>query len=597
MTGSPSAGRPPLVAPPSLTSSGGGADSGSLAASPLSASPLSASPGALPLRLLRRWRERRGGAELTVLFTIAAIGLLLAGERPLSPPPSALLLRPPSLAADTAATALHAGGALVLTLLLSVALAALAQRSARSRRVLRPVLTVARATPALGLTGLLLLCLPCWAAVVTVTAFNTTARVSLGILDALETAPRELEEVSTGLNLTSWQHFWRVAMPQAIPFAAFRGAQAMPGLWFRLICAEALVSGLAGGTGGLGTRALSGLLTHRSALLLQAAPAAFVLILLADQLLTRPLVAGSRGYAVNGSAELPAPPSSWMTRFRRGARLGAVIGLAVRHALSPIGNWRFGAARLWVPLPPEGESPSPAPWWIGPPAALLLLAAALAWSGAARELPDDLLEGVLTLTYVCLALFLCAAAWLPPGVFFADRGRRAASGARLAVSVCALFPAVFLFPLFRASALAVPFLLFLCGNWSVGAAVLDGGGTIPASLRAVASGLGLRGGLLRRRLILPALAPHFCGGIMLATVPVWNAVVIAEAFPAFGTGPAGGPLGGPLSGLGATLLRQMGGGAPKGQIVAVTVLTLSSILLDRLVLEPLSVHAAQKYSL
>ncbi len=51
------------------------------------------------------------------------------------------------------------------------------------------------------------------------------------------------------------------------------------------------------------------------------------------------------------------------------------------------------------------------------------------------------------------------------------------------------------------------------------------------------------------------------------------------------------------SGLGATLLSEVLGGAVGAQILALMLLTLLSMLLDRLVLQPLAVNAAQKYTI
>ena len=115
--------------------------------------------------------------------------------------------------------------------------------------------------------------------------------------------------------------------------------------------------------------------------------------------------------------------------------------------------------------------------------------------------------------------------------------------------------------------------------------MLDAAKAIPSGLRQVATGLRLRGLLLWRRLLLPAIAPELCGGLLTAMVPVWNAVMVAEAFV-----PSD-------SGLGATLLSEVLGGALGAQILALMLLTLLSMLLDRLILQPLAVNAAQKYTL
>ena len=51
------------------------------------------------------------------------------------------------------------------------------------------------------------------------------------------------------------------------------------------------------------------------------------------------------------------------------------------------------------------------------------------------------------------------------------------------------------------------------------------------------------------------------------------------------------------SGLGARLLSEALSGAVGAQILSLMLLTLLSMLLDRLVLQPLAVNAAQKYTI
>lgn len=151
---------------------------------------------------------------------------------------------------------------------------------------------------------------------------------------------------------------------------------------------------------------------------------------------------------------------------------------------------------------------------------------------------------------------------------------------------CGLFPAVLLYPLCRELGLDSPvILLFLGAHWLVGIVVLDAAKAIPSDLRQVAAGLRLRGVLLWRRLLLPAIAPELCGGLLTAVVPVWNAVMVAEAFVSSN------------SGLGAALLSEALSGAVAAQVLALMLLTLLSMLLDRLVLQPLAVNTAQKYTI
>ncbi|GBR15124.1 ABC transporter permease subunit [Gluconobacter frateurii] len=547
---------------------------------------MTGSPLAMPIRVMHRWRQRMSGIELSILFAGAALCLFLVKKAVWVPDVLPLPGRPAvSIWQELLFTLLHAFLALDTVVIVSLALAGLSRQFPRFRQLLVPALSVARSIPGLGLTGLLALVLPPLATIVIVAAFNMIWRVLTAILDAEETLPPELNEVAIGLHMTGWQHFWRLQMPVAIPLVAFRASQALPGLWFRLLCVEGLATLLMRhDVGGLGAQALIGLETHHASWFLTAGILAVLLILIIDQCLTRPMMGWAQRYRLDGPQPQKNRGRSWMLQFWRESAIlnGASVGL--HRLIGGIGNWRVGRARRHVPA--MSYASFSLPDWLVPLASLVLLGLAVAHSHLTDRLPYDLLESILTLSHVCGALVLCGLLWLPLALFFFDAGERMFRVARLLVLAGALFPAVLFYPLFREfDIIPAAVLLFIGAHWLTGGTVLDAMQAIPGPFRQVARGLRLKGALLWKRLILPAVAPDLCGGLLLAAVPIWDAVMIAEAFVPSDTG------------LGATLLADMLQGQIAAQVVVLMLLTLLSMLLDRLVLQPLAVHAAQKYAI
>ncbi|GAN89168.1 transporter [Gluconobacter frateurii M-2] len=547
---------------------------------------MTGSPLAMPIRVMHRWRQRMSGIELSILFAGAALCLFLVKKAAWVPASLPL----PGRAAvpiwqELLFTLLHVFLALVTVVIVSLALTGLSRQFPGFRRLLVPALSVARSIPGLGLTGLLALVLPPLATIVIVAAFNMIWRVLTAILDAEETLPPELNEVAIGLHMTGWQHFWRLQMPVAIPLVAFRASQALPGLWFRLLCVEGLATLLMRqDVGGLGAQALIGLETHHALWFLIAGSLAVLLILIVDQCLTRPMMGWAQRYRLDGPQPQKSRGRSWMLQFWRESAIlnGASVGL--HRLIGGIGNWRVGRARRHAPA--MSYASLFLPDWLVPLASLLFLGLAVAQSHLTDRLPYDLLESILTLSHVCGALVLCGLLWLPLALFFFDASERVFRAARLLVLAGGLFPAVLFYPLFREfDIIPAAVLLFIGAHWLTGGTVLDAMQAIPGPFRQVARGLRLKGVLLWKRLILPAVAPDLCGGLLLAAVPIWDAVMIAEAFVPSDTG------------LGATLLADMLQGQIAAQVVVLMLLTLLSMLLDRLVLQPLAVHAAQKYAI
>ena len=547
---------------------------------------MTGSPMAMPLRIMHRWRQRMSGIELSILFCATAIALLAVQHAPAAPVVSGAL---PGVSAGlwsaAALTLLHVALALMTVVVLSLLISGAACQWPRFRAFLIPALSVARAVPGLGLIGICAAVFPASVTIVLVAASSMIWRIVTAVLDAEDTLPPALDEVATGLRMTGWQRFWRLQIPVAVPLTTFRAMQSMPAFWVRLLAAEGLMMLMSHRTnGGCGAAVLHAMLDHHPLRIVEISLVILLLILLVDQAVMRPVLGWAQRYRPEGPLEERPRPQSWLLTVWRRTKPMLWLSGTLGEALAWIGNWRIGRPRSI--LPEQDVASREFPRAILPVLSLFVLVYAIYHAGLLPLVPSDLAESILTLSHVCGTLVLCLLVWVPLGLLISESRASLRNVCRNAAAACGLFPAVLLYPLCRELGLnSAIVLLFLGAHWLVGIVVLDAAKAIPSGLRQVATGLRLRGFLLWRRLLLPAIAPELCGGLLTAVVPVWNAVMVAEAFV-----PSD-------SGLGATLLSEVLGGALGAQILALMLLTLLSMLLDRLILQPLAVNAAQKYTL
>src|SRR5690242_14162574 len=162
-------------------------------------------------------------------------------------------LDPRHLPAYGLRTVLRMALALAASLGFSLAYAALAAKSRRAEKLLIPVLDILQSVPILGflsitVTGFIalfpgkLLGYECAAifAIFTSQAWNMT----FSLYQSLRTVPVELIEAARMYHLSTWQRFWRLEVPHAMPALAWNMMMSVSGGWFFVVASEAItVSG------------------------------------------------------------------------------------------------------------------------------------------------------------------------------------------------------------------------------------------------------------------------------------------------------------------------------------------------------------------
>jgi len=446
-------------------------------------------------------------------------------------------------------TVLRMGAALVASLVFSLAYAAVAAKSRQAEKILIPVLDILQSVPILGflsitVTGFValfpgrLLGVECAAifAIFTSQAWNMT----FSVYQSLRTVPIELIEAARMYHLSPWRRFWRLEVPHAIPSLVWNMMMSVSGGWFFVVASEAItVSGRSILLPGVGSYIATAIAQRSLGAIGWAILIMFVVIVLYDQLLFRPLIAWSRKF----QGDPPADADNvrpWFLIVLQRARLFDLVQTGLLAINRIIDGVIAGLARRRGP--PGERRPRPAIERAFDIALLALAASASAWIVAFIRESVDLAEigwvfllGLATAVRVLVLIGIASVIWVPIGVWiglrphFADR-------AQPIVQFLAAFPANLFFP--AAVVLILRFrldpeiwlspLMILGTQWYILFNVIAGTTTLPVELRLAAQNFAVRRLLWWRRVILPAIFPAYVTGAVTAAGGSWNASIVAE---------------------------------------------------------------------
>jgi NitT/TauT family transport system permease protein len=446
-------------------------------------------------------------------------------------------------------TVLRMAAALVASLVFSLGYAAVAAKTRAAEKILIPVLDILQSVPILGflsitVTGFIalfpgrLLGVECAAifAIFTSQAWNMT----FSVYQSLRTVPMELIEAARMYHLSPWRRFWRLEVPHAIPSLVWNMMMSVSGGWFFVVASEAItVSGQSILLPGVGSYIAVAITQRNLAAIGWAVLVMFVVILLYDQLLFRPLISWSRKFQGEPSADADNL-RPWFLIVLQRARLFDLVQaglLALNRGIdSAIGAlaWRRATAAERRPRPVFDR--------VFDITLLALAAAACAWLVAFIRQSVNLAEigwvfllGLATALRVLILIAVASVVWVPIGVWIGLR-RKAADLAQPIVQFLAAFPANLFFP--AAVVLILRFrldpeiwlspLMILGTQWYIAFNVIAGTTALPIELRLAAQNLAVRRLLWWRRVILPAIFPAYVTGAVTAAGGSWNASIVAE---------------------------------------------------------------------
>jgi NitT/TauT family transport system permease protein len=446
-------------------------------------------------------------------------------------------------------TVLRMACGLVAALVFSLAYAAIAAKSRRAEKILIPVLDILQSVPILGflsitVTGFMalfpgrLLGVECAAifAIFTSQAWNMT----FSVYQSLRTVPSELIEAARMYHLSSWKRFWRLEVPHAIPSLVWNMMMSVSGGWFFVVASEAItVAGQTIMLPGIGSYIATAIVQRDLAAIGYAVVVMFVVILLYDQLLFRPLLAWSRKFLADSSAD-EDNIRPWFLIVLQRARVFELVQSGVLEVNRIIDSGLAALARRRR----AGVERQPRPEFelVFNIALLGLAAAAAVWIVAfihetvgLSEIGWVFLLGAATAARVLILIGLASLIWVPIGVAIGLRPHLA-DRVQPIVQFLAAFPANLFFPV--AVVLILRFrlnpqiwlspLMILGTQWYILFNVIVGTTALPLELQRVAQNLGVRRFLWWRRVILPAIFPAYVTGAVTAAGGSWNASIVSE---------------------------------------------------------------------
>ncbi|MFT4068984.1 ABC transporter permease [Paraburkholderia sp.] len=527
----------------------------------------------------------------------------------------AISLDPSNLPEYAMRTTLRMLAAMVASLVFTLVYGTLAAKSRRAGLVLVPILDILQSVPVLGyisftVTFFLTMFpgrvlgaeLAAIFAIFTSQAWNMT----FSFYQSLRTVPRDLDEVSRGFHLTSWQRFWKLEVPFSMPGLIWNMMMSMSGGWFFVVASEAITVGnrtiTLPGIGAYLAQAIAEKNLHAIGWVILAMT---VVILAYDQFLFRPLVAWADKFRMEFTSSGDAP-DSWLLDLIRRTRL-------IHRLLVPLG-WMFArAARVRMQLPafqtprfhiPQREKSSKAGDLIW--AALVLIATVFVvyrvflyvrTGVTLDEVGHVFVLGLITLLRVVVLIAIASLIWVPVGVLIGLRPALAEKIQPLAQFLAA-FPANLLFPVFVIVIVRFHLnpdiwlspLIVLGTQWYILFNVIAGASSYPNDYREAAKNFHIRGWQWWRQAMLPGIFPYYVTGAITASGGAWNASIVAE-FVQWGDTKV------VAHGLGAYIAQTTAAGDYPKIIVGIAVMSLFVTLFNRLLWRPMYAYAEGKLRL
>jgi NitT/TauT family transport system permease protein len=500
----------------------------------------------LPRSLATRWDL------IAIVVVVGLIAFLGEASRGLLEPlaqleATPLSLDPVHLPWYAARTSLRMFAALGLSLLFTFTYATWAAKSARAEKLLVPILDILQSVPVLGFISITVVFFMSLApgrvlgvefaaifAIFTSQAWN----MAFSFYQSLRTVPTELREAADAFLLSPWMRFWQLEVPFALPALIWNTMMSMSGGWFFVVASEAIAVGNTSiALPGMGSYIAIAIERRDLSAIGWAIGTMFVVIMLYDQLIFRPLVAWADRMRVEQEPGARAP-RSWALEVMRRSRLVA-LGTATFHATVRWTSWAFPIRTARVANQGRHLGRMDMIWFT----ALGAMVAFGLWHVLriliAGTSLDELLPliglALLTMLRVFVLIALASLVWVPIGIWIGMRPR-AVEIVQPVAQFLAAFPANLLFPLaiygivtwqLNPDVWLSP-LMILGTQWYILFNVIAGASAIPTELRYAAENFQVKGWLWWRTVALPSVFPFYVTGAITASGGSWNAAIVAE---------------------------------------------------------------------
>ena len=502
--------------------------------------------------------------------------------------------------------------ALIASLIFTIIYGSLAARSRRLGKVLIPLLDILQSVPILGfLSATVTIWLVIFPgsmmgveaasifAIFTSQAWNMTFSFHRSLLSE----PKELDEAVRSLQLTHWQRFWVLDMPNAMIPLLWNCMMSVGGGWFFLTASEMIsVNNHTYALPGVGSFVAQSAAENKLGNIWWAILSMIVVVLAIDFFLWKPLTAWAERFRITQSASDEERKSAVLTLIRH-SHADEVIS----KLFSPIREWLeiitrpFGRTGSQWPRKASQRKLGDLVFNIVMAVLILGLAAQMLYFVATRtglqEFATAGALGALTFARVAVLIFVSSLIWVPVGVYI-GMNPKISRIMQPVVQILASFPANFVFPFammwFMAWHIDLGWgsiiLMALGTQWYILFNVIAGASAIPDDLKEMTRSFRLNRVLKWKTLVLPSIFGSWCTGGITAAGGAWNASIVAEIVE-YGKNHMA------TQGLGAYITNATTVGDSVKTLVGVTVMSLIVVLSNRLFWTPLQRYSAKRFVL
>ncbi len=502
--------------------------------------------------------------------------------------------------------------ALIASLIFTIIYGSLAARSRRLGKVLIPLLDILQSVPILGfLSATVTIWLVLFPgsmlgveaasifAIFTSQAWNMTFSFHRSLLSE----PKELDEAVRSLQLTHWQRFWVLDMPNSMIPLLWNCMMSVGGGWFFLTASEMIsVNNHTYALPGVGSFVAQSAAENKLGNIWWAIASMVVVVLAIDFFLWKPLTAWAERFRITQSASDEERHSAILTLIRH-SHADEVIS----KLFSPIREWLelvtrpFGRTGARWPRKAGQRKLGDLVFNIVMIVLIVACAAQMLYFVATRtglqEFATAGALGALTFIRVAVLILVSSIIWVPVGVYI-GMNPKISRIMQPIVQILASFPANFIFPFammwFMAWHIDLGWgsiiLMALGTQWYILFNVIAGASAIPDDLREMSRSFRLNRVLRWKTLILPSIFGSWCTGGLTAAGGAWNASIVSEIVE-YGKNHMS------TQGLGAYITAATTEGNSVKTLVGVTVMSLIVVLSNRLFWSPLQRISEKRYVL
>jgi len=536
-----------------------------------------------------------------LIFVVLSIEMMAKRWEAPFVPNAHISLNPVNLVKYTLYSATRGFIAYFISLIFTLVVGYAAAKNRYLEKLIVPTLDILQSVPVLGfLPGLMLALISLFPhseiglELVSVIMIFTGQvwNMTFSFYQSLKSVPKELIEASRIYKLSKWAVFWNVEVPYAIPGLVWNSMMSMAGGWFFLTVCEAFTLGNKSysvpGIGSYMALAISkGYLPGE----ILGIVAMVLMIVTIDIFFWKPINVWSRKFSekeddtVKGSFVLDILINSHITRFFREYLL---------YRLKRLTLTRSKKLESFQKEERKGIKDTVFTVFIYVLSAIVVLEI---YTFVKHVKMDDfykiLLGDGVTGLRVYLSVVLSVAWAVPVGILI-GRSSKLSSKLQPVVQVLASFPAPLIYPwfvmLFPNLNYSSILLMMLGTQWYILFNVIAGASTVPKQLEEATKVFGLKGLKKMFTLYIPVIFPYLITGIITAAGGAWNASIVAEYMSVKGKIIE-------AFGLGAMINNFADLGKLHLLSVSVIVMSLSVVLINRLIWRPLQRFAAERFSL